>query len=95
MEPTLYINWTNRLKGSSLYKSQQRSYAITIRWYLGHCSHKRSSVNVASAHQFIESVAEERQPEEWMLQQWKDAINWFFRHGMTVSGKYIVDTRVT
>src|SRR4029079_4205107 len=73
-----FPNWPQVLSASPLPGRAKHSYEITIRWYLSFCRRGRAQVDVQSARDFIGSVSEQRRPEPWQLEDWKEAIRWFF-----------------
>ena len=77
--PISFPLWMDELQDSDLNLETKRSYAATIRWYLRFCQRSRVSVTVQSARDFIEAVQGERHPSADLLDQWKEAIRWFFR----------------
>jgi hypothetical protein len=48
---------------------------------LSFCRRGRAQVDVQSARDFIGSVREQKRPEPWQLEDWKEAIRWFFVAG--------------
>jgi len=55
--------------------------AITIRWYLSWAKQAQVPVDVDSARDFITQVELEKRPVPYRLEQWKEALRWFFREG--------------
>jgi hypothetical protein len=47
---------------------------------LGDLKKRRLRATVESAREFLEARVRERKPEEWVVQRWREALNWFFRH---------------
>ena len=76
-----FPDWTKALAQAPLSPAHRESYAITLRWYLSFCRRGRVPVDHASARQFIDWAVEQKHPEPWKLECWKDAIRWFFRTG--------------
>ncbi len=66
---------------SSVSVDRRASIEITIRWYLGWCRRNRAVCTITSARRFIDEVAREKSPSEAVLQQWREALNWFFGRG--------------
>ncbi|HIG28483.1 MAG TPA: hypothetical protein EYQ50_12065 [Verrucomicrobiales bacterium] len=52
---------------------------MTLRWYLSFCKRSNIRVNVYSAREFIDWVVKEKDPTAHSLEEWKEAIRWFFR----------------
>jgi len=71
--------WPERLAQAALPERSKNSFAITIRWYLSFCRRGRASVTVQSARDFIAWAESEKKPQPWQIEEWKEAIRWFFR----------------
>lgn len=78
--PVAFPEWREALEASSLPAEEKASFVITIRWYLGYCRRARCRASKWSANAFVETVKRERRPDKWQLQQWNNALRWFFRH---------------
>lgn len=77
-----FQNWTEKLiEDTGLELEQRKAYQITIRWYLGYCRRHGQAATVGSAKSFVAEVTRRKRPSQWVCQQWKDAINWFFQNG--------------
>jgi integron integrase len=76
-----FPDWPEVLAHAALSPTHREGYAITLRWYLSFCRRGRVPVDHASARQFIVWAVEQKHPEPWKLERWKDAIRWFFRTG--------------
>jgi hypothetical protein len=76
-----FRQWAEVLAQSSLPERQKASWTITLKWYLGFCRRARAGVNVQSAREFIAWAQQEKQPQPWQVERWKEALNWFFREG--------------
>jgi integron integrase len=76
-----FSEWDQALSQSSLPAYRQESMAITIRWYLSWAKRARVAVNFDSARDFIAQVELEKGPSAHRLEQWKEALRWFFREG--------------
>jgi integron integrase len=87
MKETHFPDWPAHLAQAPLTDRQQHSFAITIRWYLGFCRRGRGGVNHQSARDFIAWVQQTKQPQSWRLEQWKEALRWFFRSAKAASGR--------
>jgi len=74
-----FPNWPEMLSASQLPGRQKHSFEITIRWYLSFCRRARVEAHVESARDFIALATEQKQPQPWQVEEWKEAIRWFFR----------------
>jgi integron integrase len=79
MKVIQFPEWAEILEGQELPNRLKQSFEITIRWFLNFCVRGRAQVTVQSARDFIEWAASERTPQPWQLEQWKEALRWFFR----------------
>ena len=70
MKEVEFPNWKEVLAQTGLPQRQQRSFEITIRWYLGFCRRGRASVTVQSARDFMEGAVDEKRPQIWQREQW-------------------------
>lgn len=73
-----FPSWPEVLRQSELSERSKHSFEITIRWYLSFCRRARTEVTVQSARDFIAWADQEKHPEPWQLEGWKEAIRWFF-----------------
>jgi hypothetical protein len=76
-----FPDWPQVLAQAPLSPAHRESYAITLRWYLSFCRRGRVPVDHGSARQFVNWAVEQKHPEPWKLERWKDALRWFFRTG--------------
>jgi len=74
-----FSDWPERLAQAPLPDRNKQSFAISIRWYLSFCRRGRSEVNHQSARDFITWAESEKKPQPWQIEEWKEAIRWFFR----------------
>jgi len=75
-----FPDWLSVLETDpALKESDRRSYLITIRWFLSYCRRHRQRADFDSAYGFIGEVSLSKQPSDWVLGRWKEAVNWFFR----------------
>ncbi len=81
MKELNFPDWREALAGVRLPEPQRNSYAITIGWFLSFCRRGRAEVTHQSARDFMEWAIREKQPNPWQVEQWKEAIRWFFREG--------------
>ena len=77
MKEIHFPNWDAVLANAKLPERLRKTFQITIRWYLNFCRRSRAGVNHESARAFIEWAQQEKQPEAWQVEQWKEAIRWF------------------
>jgi hypothetical protein len=57
----------------------RRHAALDLRFQIGNCRLRRGKGNVPSARDFIDGEQRTKQPESWKLENWIEAIRWFFR----------------
>jgi integron integrase len=76
-----FPDWAEVLEAAPLPGRARESYAITIRWYLSWCRRARVAVDTVSVRQFIAWAEEEKRPQPWQLEGWKEALRWLFRSG--------------
>ena len=74
-----FPEWREVLGQSEVPGRFRRSYEITICWYLSFTRRARADVTVQSARDFIECVTREKRAASWQVEEWKDALRWFFR----------------
>jgi Phage integrase, N-terminal SAM-like domain len=74
-----FPDWPEVLAQAELPARLKHSFEITIRWYLSFCRRGRAEVTVQSARDFMAWANEDKKPQEWQLEQWKEGIRWFFR----------------
>src|SRR6266487_6972098 len=79
MKEIHFPNWDAVLERAKLPDRLKRTFQITIRWYLSFCRRSRAGVNHESARGFIGWAQQEKRPEAWQVEQWKEAIRWFYR----------------
>lgn len=76
-----FVDWDRFLAASGLPAHRQESMGITIRWYLSWAKRARVAVDFDSARDFMAQVELEKRPTPHRLEQWKEALRWFFREG--------------
>ena len=74
-----FPEWPQVLAQAALPERLQHSFEITIRWYLSFCRRGRAEVTVQSARDFMAWAVQEKHPQEWQVEEWKEAVRWFFR----------------
>lgn len=82
-----FPRWAELLEGAALSASEQNSFKVTIRWYLGWCRRQGVGCSVLSARAFIDWARQEKQASDWMVEQWKTAIRWFFKTAKAQAGE--------
>jgi len=78
MKEIQFRQWPEVLAQADLPERQKASWAITLRWFLNFCRRGRAGVTVQSARDFIAWAEQEKHPQPWQLESWKEAIRWFF-----------------
>jgi integron integrase len=86
MQPINFPEWGDALAAAALPNRVKHSFEITIRWYLSFCRRGRAEVTVESARDFIGWATEQKQPQNWQLEDWKEAIRWLFRTAKEIRG---------
>ena len=82
-----FSHWPERLAQAPMPERNKDSFAITIRWFLSFCRRGRSEVSHQSARDFIAWAGSEKKAQPWQIEEWKEALNWFFRAAKaTVAG---------
>ena len=79
MQAIHFPEWPSVLAQADLPNPAKHSFAITIRWYLSFCQRGRAEVSFHSARDFLAWALQEKQPQPWQVEEWKEAIRWFFR----------------
>ena len=87
MREIKFPNWVEALRRTEIGESQRQSWSITLKWYLGFCRRNRTSVTVQSAREFVAWVEKEKRGQPWQVEQWKEAIRWFFRAAQQPEGR--------
>jgi integron integrase len=78
MKEVRFPQWAEVLARSDLPQRRKHSWTITLKWYLGFCRRTRAGVNVQSARDFVAWAQQQKEPQPWMVEEWKQAIRWFF-----------------
>ena len=81
MKELKFPEWKEVLDQIRMSKRQSESFAITIRWYLSFCRRGRALVTHQTARDFVDWAVQEKKPKPWQIEEWKEAIRWFFREG--------------
>jgi len=79
MREIRFRDWVQVLNQAEVSEREKKSWGITLRWYLSFCQRGRVAVTVQSARDFIVWAEQEKQAERWQVEDWKNAIRWFFR----------------
>jgi integron integrase len=69
----------------SLSSGLRENYRQTVSRFLAFCAKRRTSPSVAGAREFVELARLEQAPSPARLQEWKEALNWYFRQGREAS----------
>ena len=80
MKVISFPNWSEALAGAGLAEKVRSAHKIVILWYLGYLKRSRQRASIESARDFLETLLEDRRPEAWQVEQWRNGLNWFFRH---------------
>jgi integron integrase len=78
MKTILFTHWENALETSGFHHSKIQSHKITIRWYLGWLKRRHENATCDNARRFVAELIQERSPEAWMAERWRQALRWFF-----------------
>ena len=73
-----FAQWESVLGQFDLPERRKQSWIITIRWYLSFCRRGRSPVTAQSARDFVAWAQKEKSRPEWQVEEWKNALRWFF-----------------
>lgn len=77
-----FPDWTRCLHNDdSLTPGLREVYRRALAGFLQFCQQRRSAPSVALARDYVELSQLEHAPSPAQLQEWKDALNWFFRRG--------------
>jgi hypothetical protein len=77
-----FPDWNASLSHSELNEREQQAHRITLRWYLSYCSNQHCQATIPSARAFVqEAIASHPKVPDFSLEQWKQALNWFFKNG--------------
>lgn len=73
-----FPNWELVLAAACDLGDDRKSYAITIRWFLGWCRRQSYPVQIDSAIRFLKWAEDTKTPTSFALQAWKSALRWYF-----------------
>ncbi len=77
-----FPDWIAKLASDNLLTpGLKASYRLTLDSFLEFCRRRSVVPAVAQAREFVELSRLEKAPSPLRLQEWKDALNWFFRRG--------------
>ncbi len=80
MKAVHFPDWQSALDSDEALSEQERaSYMITIRWFLSYCKNGHVGADCEQARAFVAMAVARKSPNDWVLQRWKGALNWFFR----------------
>ncbi|WP_269526439.1 integron integrase [Coraliomargarita parva] len=81
-----FPDWDAALGRSGIGEREEESFRITLRWYLSYCGEQGCQATVPSARAFVDQ-ARRNHPKvpSFAVEQWKQALNWFFKHGRAAS----------
>ena len=77
--PLHFPGWPEALAATGWPAGQQAAVGATVRWYLSFCRRSRVAVCRQSARDFIAQVQQHKRPDPARLEQWKEALRWFWR----------------
>jgi hypothetical protein len=81
-----FPNWSAVLNADAALSSGLReNYRQTVSRFLAFCAKRRTRPSVAGAREFVELARLEQAPSPARLQEWKEALNWYFRQGREAS----------
>ena len=77
-----FPEWPAALRAdASLTAGLRESYRLTLQRFGQFCRERGAGATVALAREYVELARLEQAPRPGRLQEWKDALNWFFRKG--------------
>lgn len=80
MRAVNFPEWNANLELDSRFPAERRTaFRITIRWYLSYCKRRNQRCDFKSARAFIDWAERSKKPPDCVLEQWREAIRWFFR----------------
>lgn len=75
-----FPQWAEHLAAADdLPEPLRLGHAVTLRWYFAYCRRQQRATSFDSARAFLADIEQERQPAPAQLEQWKEALRWFFR----------------
>jgi integron integrase len=75
-----FADWSARLTADpSLAPGLRESYRLTLSRFLAFCAQRQAHPAVPLAREHLELARLEQAPSPARLQEWKDALNWYFR----------------
>jgi integron integrase len=89
--PFVFANWPQRLHADdSLTPGLRESYRQTLRRFGEFCRQRGAGASVSKAREYVELSRLELAPSPARLQEWKDALNWYFRRGRESASRALV-----
>jgi len=75
-----FPQWAEHLAAADdLPEPLRLGHAVTLRWYFAYCRRQQRATSFDSARAFLADIEQARQPAPAQLEQWKEALRWFFR----------------
>ncbi|TVP75938.1 MAG: integron integrase [Puniceicoccaceae bacterium] len=81
MKALHFPRWAEVLEVSKLPQQEQKSFKVTIRWYLSWCQQNSEQCTCENARKFVDWAQQEKNAQKWAVDRWKAAIQWFFLTG--------------
>ncbi len=82
-----FPDWAARLRDdSALTPGLREAYRRALTAFLQSCARRGTRPSVAAAREHVELARLEQAPSPGRLQEWKDALNWYFRGGRETEG---------
>lgn len=81
-----FPGWSAALNAdAALSPGLRASYRQSLSQFLAFCARRRTNPSVAGAREYVELARLEQSPSPARLQEWKAALNWYFRRGREAS----------
>lgn len=80
MKTYYFKDWQGCLAESDFKDNLKTAYRYTIVAFLAFLKERGELATLDNAKLFIHTKMGRERPEEWKVQRWKDALNWFFRY---------------
>ena len=78
-----FPRWAEVLENSSIPSKIKKHYQITLLWYLGWCRKRAIGSSVDSARAFVKWAQQEKSANDWQVEQWKEAVQWYSVEGLS------------
>ncbi|MBI1176065.1 integron integrase [bacterium] len=80
-----FPDWPTRLRAAeALPRGRREAFRDTISRFLSFCRERARPATVRAAREFVELKRLEHPPGPGRLQEWKEALNWYFREARAV-----------